>query len=593
MTRPKFASAWVATLFAAVALTGRTEQSVNLPFGSWTRASESPILSPQGATWASAGTFNPAVVLYNGKIVMLYRAQDAAGTSRLGYAESKDGVHFTHRPEPVLTPETDYEKDGGVEDPRLQKFGDTYYLTYTGYNKKDAQLCLATSHDLIHWERKGVILPAYKGNWNKAWTKSGAIVPEKIDGKYWMYWLGTAADKTDQMGLSYSADLIHWTEATQAPVLPKRPGKFDSRVVEPGPPPILTSTGIVLVYNGADDNLVYRTGVAVFDAHDPRKVLYRSDVPVFSPEKEWEKVGQVPNVVFVEGMISLIDRWLFYYGGADKYVGVAEAHEPSEAAMSSAPSSPPASEGEVVMFPSGELILHGTLYKPDGAGPFPAIVYNHGSAAGMASKGAFDLLGPVFAKNGWVFFGPYRRGQGLSSSAGKYIGDEISAATKAGGLASGAATMVRLLETDHLNDQLAALAWLRTQKFVKANRIAAAGTSFGGIEAVLGAERGSYCAAIDSAGGAQSWAQAPELQSVMKGSVRNSRVPIFFFQAENDYDLSPSRVLSDAMKDAGKEFELKIYPPFGKDVGDGHAFGYFGSSVWADDVFRFLNRHCP
>src|SRR5205823_6522096 len=111
-----------------------------------------------------------------------------------------------------LLPRRTTKKDGGVEDPRLQKFGDTYYLTYTGYNKKDAQLCLATSRDLIHWERKGVILPAYKGNWNKGWTKSGAIVPEKIDGKYWMYWLGTAAGKTDQMGLSWSTDLLHWTE---------------------------------------------------------------------------------------------------------------------------------------------------------------------------------------------------------------------------------------------------------------------------------------------------------------------------------------------------------------------------------------------
>src|SRR5207248_2322357 len=116
------------------------------------------------------------------------------------------------------------EKDGGVEDPRLQKFGGTWYLTYTGYNKKDAQLCLATSRDLVHWERQGVILPAYQGNWNKGWTKSGAIVPEKIDGKYWMYWLGTAADKTDQMGLSYSNDVNHWTEATETPVLPRRPG---------------------------------------------------------------------------------------------------------------------------------------------------------------------------------------------------------------------------------------------------------------------------------------------------------------------------------------------------------------------------------
>jgi len=321
------ALAFVVVLSAAVAVAfiGRADQTFNLPFGLWARASETPIVSPQGTTWESAGTFNPAVVLHNGKVVMLYRAQDTSGTSRLGYAESKDGIHFARRPEPVLAPEADYEKDGGVEDPRLQKFGDTYYLTYTAYNKKDAQLCLATSRDLVHWEHKGVILPAYKGNWNKGWTKSGAIVPEKIDGRYWMYWLGSAADKTDQMGLSYSTDFIHWTEATETPVLPKLPGRFDSRVVEPGPPPTLTSSGIVLIYNGADDQLVYRTGVAIFDSHDPRKVLYRSDTPIFAPQKEWEKVGQVPNVIFVEGMARMKDRWLFYYGGADKYVGVAEA----------------------------------------------------------------------------------------------------------------------------------------------------------------------------------------------------------------------------------------------------------------------------
>jgi predicted GH43/DUF377 family glycosyl hydrolase len=140
-----------------------------------------------------------------------------------------------------------------------------------------------------------------------------------------MYWLGTAADKTDQMGLSYSTDLVHWTEATTTPVLPRRPGMFDSRVVEPGPPPILTSRGIVLIYNGGDDKLVYRTAVAVFDRHDPRKLLSRSDAPIFAPEKEWEKVGQVPNVVFVEGMVRHGSRFLFYYGGADKFVGAAEA----------------------------------------------------------------------------------------------------------------------------------------------------------------------------------------------------------------------------------------------------------------------------
>jgi beta-1,2-mannosidase len=289
----------------------------------WKRASAVPIIAPGGAGWESAGTFNPAAVLRNGKTVLIYRAQDGVGTSRLGYADSTDGVHFERRPEFVFSPETEYEKDGGVEDPRILEIGGTYYMTYTGYNKRDAQLCLATSSDLVHWERKGILLPAYKGNWNVKWTKSGAILPDKIQGKYWMYWLGTTPDNLDQMGISSSTDLVHWTEQTKTPVLPARAGKFDSRVVEPGPPPILTRDGIVLIYNGADDKLVYRTGIAVFDRTDPRKVIYRSEAPVFWPELEWEKVGQVPNVVFAEGMVRAGDGYRLYYGGADKFVGVA------------------------------------------------------------------------------------------------------------------------------------------------------------------------------------------------------------------------------------------------------------------------------
>jgi predicted GH43/DUF377 family glycosyl hydrolase len=313
------------TLLVLVAVAMPMAAPVDRPLGNWRRVSPDPIISPRGDGWEAAGTFNPAVVRYQGKFVMLYRAQDKAGTSRLGYAESRDGIHFARRPEPVLAPAADYEKDGGVEDPRLVKFGDTYYLTYTGYNKKDAQLCLATSADLVHWQRQGVILPAYKGHWNVAWTKSGAIVPEKIDGRYWMYFLGTGTDKTDQTGLAYSTDLIHWTEATETPVLPSRPGQFDSKVVEPGPPPIVTRDGIVLVYNGADEQLVYRTALAIFDRHDPAKLLWRSEQPMFAPEREWERVGQVPNVVFVEGEVREDNQYLFYYGAADKYIGVARA----------------------------------------------------------------------------------------------------------------------------------------------------------------------------------------------------------------------------------------------------------------------------
>ena len=298
----------------------------SLPFTEWKRATTQPILSPRESGFDAAGAFNPAVIKKDGKFVMLYRAQDAKKTSRLGYAISNDGIHFTARPEPVLSPEAEYEKDGGVEDPRLVAIGGTYYLTYTGYNTKDAQLCLATSKDLLQWDRKGVIMPAKQGRWNAGWTKSGAILTQKINGKYWMYYMADVRDKPDQTGIAYSEDLLHWTEALDQPVLQRRAGFFDSRVVEPGPPPIMTKDGILLIYNGADDKLVYKTGWALFDKNDPTKVIARSDKPFFAPETEWEKVGQVPNVVFVEGLVRDGKRWLFYYGGADKHIGVAIAN---------------------------------------------------------------------------------------------------------------------------------------------------------------------------------------------------------------------------------------------------------------------------
>jgi len=297
-----------------------------LPFGAWQRLDRGgPVLSPQGDGFESAGVFNPAVVKKDGKFVMLYRAQDKQGTSRLGFATSADGVNFTRRPTPVLEPEAEYEKGGGVEDPRLVKVGGVYYLTYTGYNKKDAQLCLATSKDLIRWERRGVIMPAYKGRWNVGWTKSGAILSEKVGGKYWMYYMADSSKDVHEMGVAFSTDLVHWTEALDQPVLKHRPGSFDAMVVEPGPPPVMTPDGILLIYNGADERNVYATGWVLFDKTDPRKVLLRSDKPLFHVEQWWEKEGQVPNVVFVEGLVREGGRWLFYYGGADKYVGVATA----------------------------------------------------------------------------------------------------------------------------------------------------------------------------------------------------------------------------------------------------------------------------
>jgi predicted GH43/DUF377 family glycosyl hydrolase len=297
------------------------------------RISDQPLLRP-GHDWSEFALFNPAAIEVGNKTVLLFRAQDRNHMSRIGYAESSDGLQFSVKPEPVLSPEADYERGGGVEDPRVVKIGGTYFLTYTAYDLHSAQLCLATSTDLVHWLRKGVIMPAYRGTWNTQWTKSGAIIPQKINGKWWMYYLGTRKDpdgqSRDYMGLASSSDLLHWTDATQKPVLERRPGTFDSRVMEPGPPPILTQSGILLLYNGADDHLVYGPGWVLFDRNDPARVIDRAEAPFLVPTLEWEKTGNVPSVIFLEGAVPNPSsqagqdfELTGYYGAADKFIGAA------------------------------------------------------------------------------------------------------------------------------------------------------------------------------------------------------------------------------------------------------------------------------
>lgn len=295
-----------------------------------TRLSNEPLLKPTTG-WMEAGVFNTAAVKLGNKTILLFRAQDKNQVSRIGYAESSDGLHFTVRPEPVLAPEAPYEKGGGVEDPRLVQIKGTYYLTYTAYDGKSAQLALATSQDLVQWDRKGVILPAYQGTWNTQWTKSGAIIPQQINGEWWMYYLGTRKDSDgkprDYMGLAKSPDLLHWKDATPKPVLDRRPDSFDSRVMEPGPAPIVTDEGILLLYNGANEKLIYGPGWVLFDKSDPRKMLARAEAPFILPSLKWETGGQVPNVIFIEGVLVNLNRnnrvaLLAYYGAADKYIGV-------------------------------------------------------------------------------------------------------------------------------------------------------------------------------------------------------------------------------------------------------------------------------
>ena len=242
--------------------------------------------------------------------------------------------------------------------------------------------------------------------------------------------------------------------------------------------------------------------------------------------------------------------------------------------------------------PSG-VPLRGALYVPAGAGPFPVLLYAHGSAPGSLSNEAFEAVAPAFTARNWAVFAPYRRGQGLSREAGPYVRDEIGAARNAGGLEQAQARLARLLATDHMDDQSQAFAWLARQPFVDRRRIAVMGNSFGGILALLSAERLAVCGAIDAAGAAESWRRSPAIRELMTQAATQARAPVLFMQAENDVDLAPSRVLHAVMRQAGKSAELRLYPPFGQTARDGHAFPYRGVTIWADDVHAFLTRACP
>jgi beta-1,2-mannosidase len=303
-----------------------------------------PILK-RSVNWEEKDVFNPAAVVRDGKVYLLYRAEDKigkhAGTSRIGLAVSEDGLHFTKRQEPVLFPDNDslkvYEWEGGIEDPRVVEIENGQYLmTYTAYDGTTARLLLATSPDLLHWTKHGTML---NGKYKNAWSKSGAVVVKNINGrivatrikgKYWMYFGDT------DLFMASSEDLIHWVPVDEngklKSVLRPRAGQFDSRLVESGPFAMLTDKGILLIYNsmnldsGGDPTKAkgaYCAGQALFDANDPTHLIERLEQNFLEPDKPYEITGQVNQVCFVEGLVHFNDKWFLYYGTADSKIAVA------------------------------------------------------------------------------------------------------------------------------------------------------------------------------------------------------------------------------------------------------------------------------
>lgn len=316
----------------------------------------------QNVAWAELSVCNSSAVVKDGKVVLLFRAEDKSGpekvgahVSRVGLASGTDGFHFKKRMEPVLNPgedEQNLREPRGCEDPRVVLRDDgVYVMTYTqgrGWFEKEKKwgghLGVALSRDLVQWQKTG---PAFANNDGlEICDRAGSIVCRedgeqyvavKIKGSYWMYW------HDGYSGITFAAksdDLISWIpvrdpEGNLIPVLRPRKLYFDSQATEPGPQAFLKSEGILLLYNGVNSHcpeegdsslptLAYTPGQALLDSNDPMVVLARLDRPFLIPTEPFEKIGQCANqAIFIEGLVRYKGKYFLYYGGADQVLAVA------------------------------------------------------------------------------------------------------------------------------------------------------------------------------------------------------------------------------------------------------------------------------
>jgi len=288
-----------------------------------------PIIKPlPELEWEKQGTFNPAAIYEDSKFHILYRAQSSDGTSTIGYASSVDGFHIDERiPKPIYIPREDFEKpthpgNSGCEDPRITKIDGKFYMTYTAYDGTNPPRVALTSISISdflqkkwEWDKPKLISPPGVDD------KDACIVKKvKGDGYVAFHRLG------DALWVDFLRDLDFPDRKylTGGIIATARKDKWDNVKIGIAAPPLETDKGWILLYHGVSEpGFKYKVGAMLLDYDDPRKILGRTDEPIFEPIEKYETEGVVPNVVFPCGAAIKDGTIFIYYGGADTVLGVA------------------------------------------------------------------------------------------------------------------------------------------------------------------------------------------------------------------------------------------------------------------------------
>lgn len=300
------------------------------PMRTFIRAPENPILAPRGAGFESKNVFNPAAIELNGSIYILYRAMDAANTSTIGLAISKDGVKIDERLEkPIYVPRESFEAkrgssngNSGCEDPRIVRINDTLHMTYTAYDGVHSPAGAISSirvDDFLarkfdRWSTPHLLTP------DGIDDKDLALLPGRIDGNYLLY---------HRINNQICADILPELSSGKRvsrciEIMGPRHGMWDGVKVGSAGPPIRVGDNWLMIYHGVSRHAKYRLGVALLDPSGT-SVLARTADPVFEPVEKYEREGAIPNVVFSCGAVVRDDTLFLYYGGGDTVIGVATA----------------------------------------------------------------------------------------------------------------------------------------------------------------------------------------------------------------------------------------------------------------------------